>query len=265
MGSKSQHTVSRMHLENFAGTQPAGQVWTYDCTYGRSWSQIPEETGTVTHFYSVTKQDGTQDTRIEEFLSANESRAAPIYRQLLRGEIPKKETQARINFAEFVAMMYFRTPGMRRLNAEIHSRGLQARSFAYAQHDVAFDRLIKGVETERGETMTPELKEQVRAMMKEPSAYEIEIPKHMTLGALDAADKLAPIVYNMTWSLVASVVWLLHIRRQPGRSDNRPQDAPPCSRRRRLHEQNSGAVIPTFHQLDVFHVVGRGRVAFRSR
>jgi hypothetical protein len=201
MGAKAQHTVPSLHLRNFVGKAPAGQVWTYDSVNGRSWSQIPEETGTATHFYSIQKEDGTQDTRIEELLSANESRAAPVYERLVRSEIPKKDTQARVHFAEFVAMMYVRTSGMRRMNAEIHSRGLQTLSFAYAQNDAAFIRLIKEVEKERGETITPEAMEEVRAMMRDPSAYEVEIPKHMTLSLLGAADKIAPIIYNMTWSL----------------------------------------------------------------
>jgi hypothetical protein len=201
MGGKSQHTVPRLHLCNFAGAEPAGQVWTYDCVSGKSWSQIPEETGTVTHFYSVQKEDGTHDTRIEDMLSAIESRASSVYKSLLSGEIPKKDTQARVYFAEFVAMMYVRTSGMRRMNADIQSRGLQTLNFAYAQNDAAFNRLIQGVEKDRGGTITPAIKEEVRAMLRDPSAYDVIIPKHMTLRALGAADKIAPIVYNMKWSL----------------------------------------------------------------
>jgi hypothetical protein len=201
MGAKAQHIVPSLHLRNFAGTQPAGHVWTYDCVGGRSWSQIPEETGTVTHFYSVQKEDGTQDTRIEEMLSAIESRASSVYDRLLRGGIPKKDTQPRVYFAEFLAMMYVRTSGMRRMNAEIHSRGLQTLSFAYAQNDALFNRLIKGVEKDRGEVITPKTREEVRAMMRNPSMYEVEIPKHMTLSTLGVADTIAPIIYNMTWSL----------------------------------------------------------------
>jgi hypothetical protein len=201
MGAKAQHIVPRLHLCRFAGAQPAGQVWTYDCVSGRSWSQIPDETGTVTHFYSVEKEDGTQDTRIEEMLSAFESRASSVYESLLRGEIPKRDTQARVYFAEFLAMMYVRTSGMRRMNAEIQSRSLQTLSFAYAQNEAAFNRLIRAVEKERGETITPTMKEELRAMLRDPSAYEVVVPKRMTLSALGAADKIAPIVYNMKWSL----------------------------------------------------------------
>lgn len=201
MGAKAQHTVPSLHLRNFVGKAPAGQVWTYDSLNGRSWSQIPEETGTATHFYSVQREDGTQDTRIEEMLSAIESRASSVYNSLLRGGIPKKDTQVRVYFAEFLAMMYVRTSGMRRMNAEIRSRAIQTKSFAYAQNDAAFNQLIRGLEKDRGETITPKIKEEMRAMMRDPSMYEVEIPKHMTLSALGVADTIAPIIYNMTWSL----------------------------------------------------------------
>jgi hypothetical protein len=92
MAPKAHHTVPRLHLQNFAGTNPPGQVWTYDATTGKCWSQIPEETGIQTHFYSVGRDDGTHDTRIEEMLSGFESRAAPVYESLLHGDIPEMAT-----------------------------------------------------------------------------------------------------------------------------------------------------------------------------
>jgi hypothetical protein len=201
MVTKSQHTVPRLHLQHFAGASPAGQVWTYDSQSGRNWSKIPGETGTETHFYSLQREDGTQDTRIEDMLSEIETRAAPVYEDLLRGGIPQLNTRARINFAEFIAMLYARTSTMRRIHAQVHSHGIQARSLAYAQNQEAFDKLIKDLEKERGESITPELKEEVRQSMLDPSGYEIEIPKRITLGALGVADKLSPIFYNMKWSL----------------------------------------------------------------
>jgi hypothetical protein len=204
MVAKSQHTVPRLHLQHFAGASPAGQVWTYDSQSGRNWSKIPEETGTETHFYSLQREDGTQDTRIEDMLSEIETRAAPVYQALLRGEIPQPKTQARINFAEFLAMQCARTSAMRRIHAQIHSHGIQAQSFAYAQNQEAFNQIIQDVEKERGESIPPELKAEVRQSMLDPSGYEIEIPKRITLGALGLADKLSPIFYNMTWSLGCS-------------------------------------------------------------
>ena len=201
MVAKAQHTVPRLHLQHFAGVKPEGQVWTYDSQSGRNWSKIPEETGTETHFYSLQREDGTHDTRIEDMLSAIESRAAPVYEGLLNGVIPKPNTQARVYFAEFVAMLYARTSAMRRINAEVYSHGIQAQSYAYAENARAFDKLIRDIEKDRGESITPEVKEQIRRSMLDPSGNEIEIPKRLTLNALGVADKLSPIFYNMKWSL----------------------------------------------------------------
>jgi Protein of unknown function (DUF4238) len=83
MKVKSQHIIPRLHLQHFAGRDPPGQVWTYDAETGRQWSAIPEETCVQTHFYSAGREDGTMDTRVEEFLAQVESRAAPVYGGLL--------------------------------------------------------------------------------------------------------------------------------------------------------------------------------------
>ena len=70
------------------------------------------------------------------------SRAAPAYEKLLSGIVPVA-SQARTDFAQFLAVMYARTPTMRRMSAEIHGRGLQIHSFAYASDDEAFERLTR--------------------------------------------------------------------------------------------------------------------------
>src|SRR5580700_6297868 len=105
---KSQHVIPRLHLQHFAGSQPNGQVWTYDSTTGKAWSAIPEQTAMQTHFYSAENLGGTMDTRIEAFLAEVEGRAAPVYEDLLRMVIPK-DSQARMDFAQFLALMYVRT------------------------------------------------------------------------------------------------------------------------------------------------------------
>jgi hypothetical protein len=84
-------------------------------------SAIPEETAIETHFYSAQNTDGTMDTQIEEYLQSVESNAAPVYEALLRGEIPK-DSQARVDFSIFLALMYVRTPAMRRMYAEGYSQ-----------------------------------------------------------------------------------------------------------------------------------------------
>lgn len=145
-------------------------MWTYDAVEGRQWSAIPGETGVQIHFYSAERDDGTMDTRLEDFLAQVESRAAPVYEDLLNWRLPK-DAQARINFAQFLALMYTRTTAMRRMAGEVRGRGAQIHNYAYASNPEAFEALTHRVEAEEGEKMDPELKEKVRQAMLNPSGY----------------------------------------------------------------------------------------------
>jgi len=203
MSPKNQHTIPRLHLQHFAGLDPLGQVWTYDAVAARQWSAIPEKTGVQTHFYSAEGDDGTMDTRLEEFLAQVESRAAPVYDDLLKGRLPQNP-QARLYFAQFLALMHTRTTAMRRMAGEIWGRGAQIHSYAYASNPKAFEGLTRRVEAEKGDKMDPELKEKVRQAMLNPSGYAMEVSKESTFMALGASDKLTPILNKMKWCLVAA-------------------------------------------------------------
>jgi hypothetical protein len=199
---KGQHTVPRLHLQHFAGSEPAGQVWTYDAVESKEWSAIPEETSVQTHFYSAERDDGSMDTRLEEFLSTVESKAAPIYEQLLKGDIPG-ESQARFDFAQFVALMHVRTTAMRRMAAKIRGRGAQIHSYAYASNPEAFEALTRRIEEEKGEPLDPAIKEEIKREMLRPSGkFVMEVSQESTLMALSSSDKLTPILYKMKWTVV---------------------------------------------------------------
>ena len=201
MQPKSHHTVPRLHLQHFAGQEPAGQVWAYDAVTGRTWSAIPEETAVQTHFYSAERDDGTMDPTIEVFLSEVEGRAAPVYENLLKGTIPG-ESQARMDFSQFTALMYTRTTAMRRMAAQIRGRGAQIHQYAYASNPEAFEALTRRVEAEKGGPIDPAIKEHIRQEMLNPSGnYTIEVSKESTFMALAASDRLTPLFYKMTWTL----------------------------------------------------------------
>jgi hypothetical protein len=86
---KSQHLVPRLHLQHFAGPDPKGHVWTYDKEQGNTRHAVPGETATFSHFYSRQYDDGTYDVSAETQLADNEGRAAPVYKELIRGNFPK--------------------------------------------------------------------------------------------------------------------------------------------------------------------------------
>jgi hypothetical protein len=189
-----------MHLKHFAGAEPKGHVWTYDAVAGTARSAIPEETGVISHFYSIERDDGVMDTRIEEFLAKAESEATPIYEGLIDGQIPAG--QAKADFAQFLALTFVRTTAMRKMAADMYSREMQIMNYAYAADDKAFAALNKRIADAGGPVLDDAAKEQVRQGFLDPSGFVIEVAKEPTLQILGAADKLSPLFYRMNWSLL---------------------------------------------------------------
>lgn len=203
MPPKRHHFIPILHLKHFVGVVPKGQIWTYDKRSGQIRSSLPENTAVQAHFYSVEGDDGMMDTRLEEHLALMESKAAPVYDVLLNGRIPAKGTQARVDFATFLALMYVRTPAMRRMSAEMLGRELQILAYAYAENEKAFDTMNRRAEQDGARPLNDEEKERVRREFLEPSGkYVMQIAKERTLQVLTVADNLAPIFYNMKWSIL---------------------------------------------------------------
>jgi hypothetical protein len=199
---KSHHYSPVLHLRNFVGIAPAGHIWTYDKQSGNSRSSIPEETGFETHFYSVEKDDGTKDTTIEKFLADVESKAAPVYRGLLEGQLP--EGQPKADFANFLAAMFARTPSLRRMFGEMQSRALQIHNYAYGKSDKAFESFVKRSGDGRSALDEKGL-EKLRNALLDPSQFEIEVSRESTLRCLSVMDRLAPLFFEMRWTLVYPV------------------------------------------------------------
>ncbi len=199
---KRQHYIPRLHLKRFTGQQPKGQVWVYDKETGDVRSGTPENTAVESHFYSIPTEDSTKDTCIEEYLASVESLATPVYEELLDGNVPPSESQERANFSIFLALMFARTPAMRRMHAEITSRGRQIHMYAYAANATAFNGLVKRYEKAEGIELSEEDRAKVREGMLDPSQYVIEVTRESTLKALGVADRLAPLFLRMTWSVI---------------------------------------------------------------
>ena len=202
MAPKRHHFIPILHLKNFIGSDPKAQVWTYDAESGEVRSALPENTAVQSHFYSIETDDGTMDTRVEDFLATVESKAAPTYEALLEGRAPAKGTQARVDFATFLALMYVRTPAMRRMGAEMVGRHMQIMCYAFGINEKAFDALNRRAEAAGCRDLSDEEKEKLRRDFLDPSGYVMQIAKERTLMVFGAADKLAPILHNMKWSVI---------------------------------------------------------------
>jgi hypothetical protein len=202
MDKKKQHIIPQLHLKHFTGSSPTGHVWTYDAQTGSVRSSIPKETAVCAHFYSIENEDGTKDTKIEDFFSSVETLAAPIYQNLLQGILPKT-SQEKHDFATFLALQYTRTPTMHRAVADIYGKGIQIQSFAYGKNEKSFNNLINEYEQDHGENISDERREKLRKSLIDPSGYEFHIHKNRVLqSTLNMAEKVEPLIFNMKWSIL---------------------------------------------------------------
>jgi hypothetical protein len=120
------HFVSKFYLEGFCdpnpppGKRPALSVYSKK---QKSWKVLtPENVAVETDYYTVSAPSGAKDRRIEEALSAIESRAARIIRERVEARRPLNDEE-RTHFALFVASMLERVPAtldsLRRAHDEI--------------------------------------------------------------------------------------------------------------------------------------------------
>jgi hypothetical protein len=144
------------------------------------------------------------DTEVEDFLASVENDAAPVYESLLSGDIPRKESAERSRFSLFLALMYARTPSMRRMAGEMLGRQMQITNYAYATNEEAFNALLARAEKKGMRTLNESEKERLRNDFIDPTGYIFEIPKEATLPILGSAEKLAPIFFDMHWSVASA-------------------------------------------------------------
>jgi hypothetical protein len=202
MSGPGHHLVQRYHLAQFAGDQPKGHVWIYDKISGRTRSDIPENISVENHFYSVENEDGTWDTRLDDWITNVEGNAKPVYDRLLAGDVPPC-SQAKYDFSVYLALTYIRTRTQRRVVTDLYGKMIQNVMATVAQIDEWFDSSIRSFEEERGEPMTPERRQEVRELMLNPGgSVKLSVSKNIAFMAWGAIDQLAPLFLNMHWTIL---------------------------------------------------------------
>jgi hypothetical protein len=196
-----QHYIPCVHLKRFTDINTKNHVWTYDSQTNECRHGTPENTAVESHFYSIENPDGTKNIKLEKLLAEIEGKAAPIYDELLNKNVVV-DFGKRDNFSLFLAMMYFRTPTMRRVVAEFIAKNMQISNYILAKDDKAFDNQINEFEKQYG-PIDSETKEACRANFINPSNTKFVINKEATLFILESSYRLAPLFTKMKWSLVS--------------------------------------------------------------
>jgi hypothetical protein len=201
MPGPGHHIVQRYHLAQFVGDQPKGQVWIYDKVTGRARSDIPENISVENNFYSIENEDGTWDTRLDDWITNVEGNAKPVYDDLLNDRIPPY-SQQKYDFSVYLALTYVRTRTQRRVTSDIYGKMIQSLAATLAHNEKWFESSIKDFEEKRGQPMTPERRQELRELLLNPAdKVKLSVSKNVTFMAWGAIDNLAPLFLNMHWGI----------------------------------------------------------------
>ena len=167
MSGPGHHTTQRYHLAQFAGDSPKGHVWVYDKIAGTTRSDVSENISVENHFYSIENEDGSWDTRLDDWITGVEGKSKPVYDALLKEQVPPY-SQDKYDFALYLAVSYARTRTQRRIATETYGNFMQTMMYAMASNDQWFAREVKAYEEKHGKSVTDEEKQRLREVTLNP-------------------------------------------------------------------------------------------------
>lgn len=197
--TKRQHYVPRFYLERF--TDGDGSVWNYEKGTGESLALSPEDTAVETNFYSPRTEQGYFDG-IEKWLSDVESEACSLFSDVISGK--PLAAEARAKFATYLAAQYARSPTFFRAHAEMKAKLLQGTTLFICSDWDRFNSIMDRVDAEQGKSRSEAERKEAFSMMRDTEKYEVHVSRELSFRAIEAADKLAPIFYKMSWLTVVS-------------------------------------------------------------
>ena len=174
----------------------------YNKTTGQTRSDIPENISVENHFYSIENEDGTWDTRLDDWITNVEGNAKSVYDRLLQGDIPPY-SQAKYDFSVYLALAYVRTRTQRRVATETYGKMIQSILGTLAGSDRMFEASIKDFEETRGQPMTQEGRQELRELLLNPAGkVTMSISKTVAFTAFGVIEELVPLFVNMHWTIL---------------------------------------------------------------
>ena len=190
---KRQHYVPRFYLENF--TDSNRRIWNYEKGSGEISSLSVNDTAVEKNFYSFKLYD-EYDDQIEKWLSFIEGKASKVFDRVINGDPLKGKDRA--DFSIFLAAQYVRSPSFLRTFAE-----MKGKMFDSATRSIISDEnfLDEDIHFENG--VDPDVLDFIKTMNDEDS-YVVHVSRESALHGITTANKIAPIIYDMTWHTINS-------------------------------------------------------------
>jgi hypothetical protein len=199
--TKRHHYVPDFYLRHFLDERD--QVWIYDKRAEDIEASIrfsdPSNVGLQGNIYSVGKEDGTYDDRIDEWLQGVENKAAPIHRKLISGLMI--DGQERADYAVFLSSLATRTPAILNRVAELHGAYIQSRINIILADEQRFRREIQSFKESPFCVDPNNVDVDAIADFLKNRRYKLRINQRAGLMAFQFTDKLTDKFFKMSWSL----------------------------------------------------------------
>jgi Protein of unknown function (DUF4238) len=132
-------------------------------------------------------------------MSKIDNRAASLYDRLLG--VARIIGQDRADLACFFALMFVRTDSFRRQYAKMSVNQTQLKLQATAAHDGAFANFVSRFKANR-DSISAEEKTKMRDAMRKCNEFTVSVSKDWSVRALRLHDTLAPLLYDMQWTIM---------------------------------------------------------------
>ncbi|WP_165218663.1 DUF4238 domain-containing protein [Affinirhizobium pseudoryzae] len=202
--TKRHHYVPDFYLRHFADENDV--VWIYDkrakhVEASIRWSD-PSNVALQGNIYSVRKDDGTYDDRLDQWLQGVEDKAAPIHRKLMSGIMV--EGQEKADYAVFLASLATRTPAILNRVAELHGAYIQSRTIRILADEQHFRKEMEDFKKSPFCADPDQVDIEAIAKFLKNRMYKLRIHQQAGLRAFQVTDKLTDKFFEMEWNLCDS-------------------------------------------------------------
>lgn len=192
---KRHHYLPQFYLKEFA--DPSDKVWLYDRETGKLWHTHVKDVCVETHYYSITKPDGSKDPSLEKIFSGMESKAKNVIDKLNKNEPITEEEKAEL--AMFIAFQFVRVPGFEHeINDNAEKIMKKMAEVAFCSEERAKIMLSKHKETNAKEHVEVTPKELVEFVKKD--GYNIVFNREFSLAmSVKLSREFYDLFMQMNW------------------------------------------------------------------
>ena len=207
MGSKrarKNHILPRKYLERFSKDN---RIWTLDFETQEQNNTHIQEAAVIKDFYTVKTLDLQEDYLIEQkFLAKIEGICDPAIREAVNGKAFSRG-QVWTQLANYVALMYVRTPLFRQIFLETYEQFANQMSDDITRNKKFYDRAMRDFQQQNPDVEVLPFEEAQKA--REKLEISVDIPRTFYIQQMMLyASNLMPIIGDMTPNLLLARKYL---------------------------------------------------------